>query len=235
MYLEIYGIGRHLWNTLPAYGKLLLVIYTVSGSVLVYRYVFGAIMKYRVSKGLLPDRLKEFPVYQTSRQRYTEVKTRCNSFVALALNGHSSILRLSSSDINEMSLVGKSCSKTLPGRHDYYKIENGYIVQRRIEWPEMTRDGCCTTRREITFSKQGENWLENSYILNGQDRLFNNSKEYHLSVRLRDSEFISNILGGTRYTSILKRSDSEIYKEYMTLTKAFKEIKIEGDRLVFVS
>ncbi|WP_017325261.1 hypothetical protein [Synechococcus sp. PCC 7336] len=235
MYLKIFDDGLHLWNDLSLYFKFLLVVYVVSGSVLGYRYVFGTIMKYRVSKGLLPIRLKEFPVYQADRQRYAEIKNRCDNFINLTLNGQSSILRLSSSDINEMFLMGRSRSKASPGRHDYYKIEDERIIQTTIEWPEITRDGCYTQRREITFSQRQEDWIENSHFFNSQDHLLSSPKECYSNVRLRDSKIVSNVLGVTQYTGILKRTDPERYEEYARLTESFKEVKIKDNTLTFVS
>jgi hypothetical protein len=118
------------------------------------------------SNGLLPEKIASFPVHSTSMREYLTSQEKINSFISQACDERSCELILSTDDINNIYLRGKSLNKykmnsavdpisiifKYYNKYFYFQIVNNSLFERRIEYITLSgSNGISTETRETRF------------------------------------------------------------------------------------
>lgn len=80
----------------------------------------------------IPQALAEFPIHETSQQKYLTTRKKIEDFSIAALDNQATTLSLNASDINNIYTKGINLDKFTPGKFFYYQIQDNLIIETRL-------------------------------------------------------------------------------------------------------
>lgn len=118
----------------------------------------------------LPKRLADLPEPQTSLEEYSRCRRRIEEFVANVSEGQPSELRLTSDNINNLSLKGVPVNKHKvdpalymnlfmpihPSEYFYFEVQEAGVLQTEVKYPSLLdgKDGVYTETKLLSFFKE---------------------------------------------------------------------------------
>lgn len=124
------------------------------------------------SRKPLPDKIRNFPVCNTSIESYQKSWQKVEYFITDTSNDNAAELRLDEADINNIHLKGHLIDKYhasinlvsmsfpilfprySPNIYFYFELQNNGILERKIEYPSpSSMDGIKTSTIEYSFEK----------------------------------------------------------------------------------
>jgi hypothetical protein len=132
-------------------------------------------------KGLLPEKITNFPLQKTSEANYKLSKQKVDSFMQFLTVEEEAELILSQAELNHLYLRGRNIDQyaayftglqIFANEYFHFEIRDGYIWLRSISYPDNGGwDGTATETKRINFTNLEGIHLEEILIaeLNGRD------------------------------------------------------------------
>jgi hypothetical protein len=214
-----------------------------------------------LKKGMdLPEQIKNFPIHETSLEKYSSSVSKLEYFLDNIENGVPSILNISKSDINDIHLKGRSIDisqilfsgpyimDVIENDFFYFNILNNEIVIRRINYPKFFsgKKGVMTETVILRYTKhEGKNVEikkiievnsnDMSQMCDGKYDFFGNiSGMYLKTTEIVDSSFLFHVFGALEHLDYSPQnfSDSFNYRRLKTLLERVDSVEVIDDYLV---
>jgi hypothetical protein len=196
----------------------------------------------------IPQSLQDFPVHQTSQQKYLDIRVRVEEFMTHAINGDEDRFILSQDDLNNLSLKGNTINKREPGTYVHFQIAENAITYQCLAWPSWLRLATIYTNTcSITFRCLSESFSDNidaqniEYIpvcdftiVEEESREFNVLTENY---RISDTLLFACIFNFHYHVegrSVLQK-DSRAFQKALLVMMNIDQIKVENNLLVLVT
>ena len=110
--------------------------------------------KMKFDRGIYPQTVHDFPVYQGDTEDFNRAKQKIKAFSERALAEERAEITLSSDEINCLVTKGNPINKYEPGTYKHYEIIDGYIEERFLRWPSLPGvKGCWTRISRVRFAQ----------------------------------------------------------------------------------
>lgn len=192
-----------------------------------------------VYQGKFPQSLIDFPDIKASPKTYLETKEKINEFVESILSNlqeNSTLeLKLNELELNNLHVKGVSVNKYSEGTHVYYKIENSYILEKKINFPSPFSIGL----NKYSFKEKSMLFFKKEDLIWEKYKFLSEPRQKEESITIAFSPLIRFIFGVGKYPYGYfpedKSQDTIEYQKFLNIVNEIKDVEIREGNLIFIS